>query len=427
MIGILLAKDLRRTLRNPWPWLLNLSLPLAITALIGFAFGGSGKRDSDLGRIKLAVVDEDQSYLSRALRSGLTQEKAAEHLEAIFVDRAEALRILRENQISAILVVPKSFMSRYLQGESGVKLEVIKNPAQTYMPAIVEELAAVAVTGLNAISRNLNSEFPKIRAAFTNDWGMDQFVEIAERVGERIKAARANLDPPLVGYQKDVKEKSQAGTAAKKAQARNPIVDVFGYILPGMASAFLLFIADQAMRDFHREVRMKTLDRQRTIGSGVAYFIAGKILFAAITVFLGAAILFGAGTAVFGIHWNHPGLLALACAAYSLFGAGFLASLSALAPSERRADALNSMLLFAIAFAGGSYVPSENFPKFMREHVTVLMPNHWMIEVSRSLQRGGADYLAPLLVVAKLAIVGVVLGVVAAFVIERKLTSGSRA
>src|ERR1041385_3761766 len=111
-VAILIAKDFRRTLRNPWPWLLNLALPLAITALVGFAFGPRGDDDSiKIARIKVAVVDEDQSILSGLFRSLLTQERSVEPLDPIFVRRAEALRMLRENQISASIAFPTNFGS----------------------------------------------------------------------------------------------------------------------------------------------------------------------------------------------------------------------------------------------------------------------------------------------------------------------------
>lgn len=408
-------------MRNPWPFLLNIALPIVVTAVIGFAFAPRGGESQSVPRIKLAIVDEDQSMLSSALRAGVGQGDGGKFLDPLFTDRPEALRELRENQISAILIIPTNFTSKYLQGESGLKLEVIKNPAQTYLPAIVEELAGVVVTGLNAVSRNLNSEFPKMRAAFTNGWALDKMGESIKQLGDRLDAARAYLDPPLVSYQKAVTEKKD------QKGAKGMSFNIFGFILPGMASAFLLFLADQSMRDFHREVRMKTLDRQRIAGAGVWNFIVGKTLFTAFTALIGAAILFGGGTLIFGVDWGHPGLLALACAGYSLFAAGFLAMLTAMAPSERRADVSNSMLLFGVAFLGGSYVPSDNFPAFMREYLCPLMPNYWLIQAARALQNGASNYAEPLVAVAKLAALGAVLAVIASLVLERRLTSGARA
>src|SRR3954466_11567262 len=160
-LGILIAKDFQRTLRNPWPWFLNLAVPLAITALVGFAFGPRGDDDSiEIARLKMAVVDEDQSLLTGLFRSMLTRDEAIEHLEPVFVRRVEAMRMLRENPFRAIMVFPTNFGSNYIRGATGLELEVIKNPSQSFMPAIVEELGPVTVSGPTAISRNLNSEFP---------------------------------------------------------------------------------------------------------------------------------------------------------------------------------------------------------------------------------------------------------------------------
>lgn len=452
MLRVLIAKDFRRALRNPWPWILNLALPLAVTALVGLAFGPRGDDDSvKLARIKLAIVDEDQSILTGAFRSLLTQDKAVEHLEPIFIRRAEAMQRLHDNQLSAILIFPTNFSSNYIRGATGLKIEVIKNPAQSFMPVIVEEVAAVAVAGLNAISRNLNSELPKIREARTNSESADRIADSIKRIGERLKNARTSIDPPLISYEKfesyekpiAVESHSGATSApttnqtslliktapmeAKPPKREPKAFNIFAYILPGMASAFLLFIADQSMRDFHREVRKKTLDRQRTVGAGAGMFIAGKIIVTALTVAIAAAILFVGGGLTFHIHWNHPGLLALACAGYSVFAAGLLAALAALSPTERRVDVINSMLMFGIAFLGGSYLPADNFPRFMREHISTLMPNYWLIEAMRALQRSDPNYLAPLLIVAKLTLVGIVLGLISAFIIERRLTAGTRA
>ena len=47
-----------------------------------------------------------------------------------------------------------------------MSLELIKNPAESIHPAVLEELLGAVVTALNAISRNFNSEFPEWQAVF---------------------------------------------------------------------------------------------------------------------------------------------------------------------------------------------------------------------------------------------------------------------
>src|SRR6266516_1935206 len=91
MLWTLLIKDLRRARHNPWPYLINLALPLCITALVGLVFGPSSK-GGGLGQIKLAVVDEDDSVLSSLLRGAMNQGDFKKHLEARFLERKEAFK-----------------------------------------------------------------------------------------------------------------------------------------------------------------------------------------------------------------------------------------------------------------------------------------------------------------------------------------------
>ena len=63
------------------------------------------------------------------------------------------------------LIIPTNFTSDYLAAREPVSLELIKNPAESVNPAVLEELLGAGVTALNAISHNFNSEFPEWRAA----------------------------------------------------------------------------------------------------------------------------------------------------------------------------------------------------------------------------------------------------------------------
>src|SRR5208282_123581 len=202
MLRVLLAKDLRRALRNPLPWLINLIVPLATTALIGLAFGGHSDSGA-LGRIRFAVVDEDKSALSDFLRGAANQREGGKYLETVFLEREEALRQVNADKLSAVLIIPTNFTRNYLLAREPVSLELIKNPAESVHPAVLEELLGAVVTAMNAISRNFQSEFPDWQAVFEGKTDYHKVSQLIDRAGDKLKTARNYINPPLVSYEKE--------------------------------------------------------------------------------------------------------------------------------------------------------------------------------------------------------------------------------
>jgi ABC-2 type transport system permease protein len=380
MLGTLVTKDLRRAWRNPIPWLVFLLMPMLITALIGLAFGGQG---SGLGRIRLAVVDEDDSLLSGFLRSALNQREAGQHLDPLFLDRTEALRQVTENRISAVLIVPAGFTHDYFTGERRVHVELIKNPAQSYHPAIIEEFLQTLVTLLNAAARNLQAEFPEWRAALERDAGPDlqTIARLVERSGNRFEAAREYLFPPLIGYGRETRPDEAPAPAGSR-------MNVFSFLLPGLAAMFLLFLADNAIRDLYREWRFRTFERFRTVHQGLLVFVFSKVVFALAVVLLGGLIMLGGGSLIFQFRWEQPFALALLVSAYGLFAAGFMALLAGIVGRERVADVTNTITAMLLGLMGGCMFPAEQMPAFLRAHVTPYMPTAWLVNAARELQAG---------------------------------------
>ena len=143
MLWQLLIKDLRRARRNPWPYLINLALPLCITALIGLTFGPSSK-DAVLGQITVAVVDDDDSVLSSLLRGAMNQGDFKKHLEARFLERKEAFKQIHDNKISAVpfkLGTVSFFYNKALFAKAGVDATAIKT-WDDYLAAVKKIKAA---------------------------------------------------------------------------------------------------------------------------------------------------------------------------------------------------------------------------------------------------------------------------------------------
>jgi ABC-type multidrug transport system permease subunit len=420
MLRVLLAKDLRRVRRNPLPWCINLIVPLCITALIGLVFGGRSDSGA-LGRIRFAVVDEDDSPLTKFMRGAANQGEGGKYLEPVFLDREAALRQINDNKLAAVLIIPTNFTRYYLTGSERVSLELIKNPAQSIHPAVLEELLGVVVAGLNAIARNFQSEFPEWQAVFEGKGDYRKVAQLIERAGDKLKAAKEFVNPPLVIYEKEIRESKSKDGASKSG----PPFNLFAYLLAGMSAMFLLFLASTGMTDLHREVRFRTFERYHTMRQPLLPFVASKVIFTVVLLLLSSAVMLGGGALIFRIHWQHPLALAALVLGYAGFAAGLMAVLTALVADERLVNTLNTILGMALGLAGGCAFPPQNLPAFLREHVSPLLPTWWFAETVRNLEFGNSPPWV--LVTLKFAGVSVALIALAAWLFRRRFKSGLRA
>ncbi len=426
MLRVLLAKDLRRAWRNPLPWLINLLVPLAMTALLGLVFGGKSGGDS-LGRIRFAVVDEDQSVLSDLLRGAAGHGEGGRHLEPVFMEREAAGREIDGNRISAVLIIPTNFIRNYLTAREPVSLELIKNPAESIHPAVLEELLGAVVTAMNAVGRNFNSELPEWRTAFEGKVDYRRIAALIERSGDKLKVVQKFVDSPLVVYEIEPPVKEiNSGHASETDSKRGSGGNIFAYLLIGLSGMFLLFLGQNAMNDLHHEWRGRTFERYQTLHVSALPFIAGKVVFAVAMLLICATVMLGAGGLVFRIHWREPLASVTLVFSYAGFTAAFFAALVALAPDERRAAVLNNLAGMALGLVGGCAFPPEQLPAFLRAHVTPLMPSYWFADTLRNLQSVGAG-IAWGWVAVKLVVLSLVLVALAAMLFRRRFHAGGRA
>lgn len=431
MLRILLAKDLRRAWRNPLPWLINLIVPLAMTALIGMVFGGNSG-GGGLGKIRFAVVNENSSrageFLRRAVKSMAGQNESSLQFEPIFTNRAAAMQQINANKISAVFIIPTNFLSNYLTGETNLSLELIKNPAESIHPAVLEELSATLVTALNVVSRNFSSEFPEWRKVFEGDGDYQKVSALIQSTGDKLKSFGKYLNPPLVFYDKEVTgtNVAKASTSEKSEGSKSSSESIFAYLLIGLSAMFLLFLANNGMGDLLRELRKRTFERYQTMRHQLWPFILSKIIFTVVMLLFCSFVMLGGGSLIFEFHWQNLFPLMVLTLAYACFASALFATVVALMPDERRAAVLSNITGMFLGILGGCAFPPQQLPGFIRDHVTPLLPSYWFADAARNLECGSGT--APWLLVAiKLLVAGIFFAALAAIVFRRKLKTGVRA
>jgi ABC-type multidrug transport system permease subunit len=325
-----------------------------------------------------------------------------------------------------VLVIPAHFTSNYLTGGK-VEWELIKNPAEQIHPAVLEELLGVATTGLNAVSRNFNSEFPAWRRVAEDKADYHEIARLIDTSGNRIQAFKKYLFPPLIGWTNRDPESASLPVAAPDASKNSPAspaaptFNLFGYMLPGMAGLFLLLLANQAMRDLHEELSLRTFERYNTIREGLMPFVGGKALFGFVIVTVGSAILLVGGGLMFRIDWPRPAQLAGLTLAYAGFATGLMSVMVAVSPDQRQANAFNSVISMVLGMAGGCMFPPGQLPATMRRLVTERLPTYWYSQTARDLWWTNAPWLSA---AAKLLAVGVVCLAASAWLFRRRFREG---
>jgi ABC-type multidrug transport system permease subunit len=438
-IGVLLWKDLRRAWRNPAAWLVFLAMPLVVTALVGLAFGPKA-RPTELGRIRFALVDEDDSQLTRILRGALNQREASTNLEAAVLGRAEALAQIQDDKLSGMVVIPAGFTRNYLGGTNVATFELLKNPAESVHPAVLEELLGVLVAGLDALKKLLGPELPAWQALFEGEADYHRVAELIVRAGDRLQAARKLLSPLRVSYTRQTwnpdvggPANSPAGTGSNSSGAARrgtqgraapaPAFNLFAYLLPGLTAMFLLYLAEHAGRDVQRELQQRTLQRFRTLRHELYGFVASKAVFSVVFLLLSSAIVLVGGGLIFGIHWRRPLPVAVLTASYCLFAGGLMTLAPAVVRDARAAQVLGNVGATLLGLAGGSAFPAENFPALVRQYVCPALPNYWYVDAVRSLtsRPGATEWVW---VATGVGLLGATLMAAAAVLLRRSLEKG---
>ncbi|HSA96965.1 MAG TPA: ABC transporter permease [Acidobacteriota bacterium] len=387
-----LRNDILRHFKAPLVLVIFMIIPLFMTGLIGVIFAPRTE-GSELPPIPVLLADNDKGLASKLLASAFDADQLKKMFTVTVTDEAEGRRRMGRGKASALVIIPKNFTLDLLDTKP-VTLLVVKNPAEQFLPDVVEEFMNTMAVMLSGVVQAFAEEVKGIRLLIDRPVDAIPWGALGPEFGQaqkKVVAASRYLNPLLIGLKKEETKAANAKPAFTQS-------DLFSAVLPGMAIMFLLFIVQTLMRDIISEREDGKLRRMMTTPLRPVELIGARIAGGWVMGLVVLLVMVAAGTLVFRMRWGPFGWFLLLGAVASFWTAAFFALLHALVRNRNQAGALSAPIILVFSIFGGSMLSPEAMPKAFKL-VGVVTPNRWFID-GASLVREGKFPGLPLLVLA---------------------------
>jgi len=349
---VIATKDLRQRLRDRSALTIGLIAPLAVAALMSFAF-----RNADTFHMNVGVVVQDRGELASAFRAGLSGPELRDLVSVhVVADPRTAAKQVRDRTLDAAFVVPVDFTRRTLAG----------------LPAEIQVLSSTNARIAGQVASAIASSF----AAQVN---ADR-LSVATAMAAGSPSARLDALESAATQLRIPEQAVNHPTGAKQLKT-------ISYYAPAMAIFFALFSVGFAGRSFFAERREGTLDRMAAAPLRPSTILIGKVLSVFVYSLASMLTVVGISGLFFGADWGGPtGVVAL-CVAMSLAIVALSALVIVFARTEQQVQALGSIIVFTLAVLGGNFITVSAEPALMR-HVALLTPNGWALRGFLDLATG---------------------------------------
>jgi len=395
-------KDLRSTMRNVPALAMMLVAPLALAALLGFAFGGGQSFSISATKVAVANADTGTSGVGAvenygAVVVGILKSPELKDIIAVTdtTSAAAARASVDDGKMAAAVSIPADFSGVVLGTSSTAPrtaVEVYENPTQEIGGAITESIVGQALLSFNGA-----------RAAAIAAHGLATANGDGDRAGELAQqAAEEYLRGGGAAAGVSVAQRAPQLPGGESTKD----VGVTGTILAGMMIFFMFFGANNVARTILDEDRAGTLPRLFTTPTPRHTILGGKYSSVFVTVTVQAVVLLVAGRVIFGIDWGRLDAVAALTLVAAAVASGLALLLISLVRTPAQSGAIGAGVYLVLALLGGNFTGTAAAGGTYAD-VQKLTPNGWLLQGWDAVMRGGgiADIVPNLLVPLLFAIV----------------------
>jgi len=349
-------KDMTRSFRSTFALIFMFGVPLLMTGMFYFMFGGAAKSDQGFSVpvTKVVIANLDQggpgfeaassqfpggsqaTSLGGMVLNTLKDKSFANLMEISVVDSAEAARTQVDSQKAGVaLIIPADFSQRFSDLNGQATIELYQDPTLTLGPEIV---------------RSVLSQF------------MDS-MSGARLAISVVSKQTGNSDPALIGqvvaqYMASIPTGDQTSAVldlhapAASKPVSNTVAIIVSFIMAGMTIFYAFFTGTSTAQSIIREDEDGSLARLFTTPTPQTSIMAGKFLAVGLTVAVQMTVLLILGRLIFGIQWGSFLPLALVTISTVLAAATFGIFMMSLLKTSKQAGAVLGGVLTVTGMLG---------------------------------------------------------------------------
>jgi ABC-2 type transport system permease protein len=362
---------------------LTFLLPILFFSIFATVFGRQGSPETT--RIRVAVVDEDQSELSRRVVEGLRKETGLrvrtapdDEKTAPPLDRSGAERLVRSGDVPIAVVIPRGLGEAF--GRTGFgggpAIALLADPSDPVAPNMVGGLLQkVAMTAAPDLMMQ---------------GGIRQFETHAGQLTPQQKAAVEAWLPMLKSGASAAASPGPGGGASAMGvnlqvvdvmRSGNQRASLVSFYAAGIGVMFLLFsMVGAAGSVLLEEVESGTLERLLCTRIGMTGILGGKWLFLVVVGFAQLTVMFLWGAVAFGVPLvSHLGGFAVMTLVTSAAAAALALVLATVARSRAQLSGFSTILILTMSALGGSMFPRFLMSETM-QRVGLVTFNAWALD-----------------------------------------------
>lgn len=359
-IFIIAFYDIRRYFSNISSILLMIAVPLITIALILYTVSPFFFDNSYIDRFTIAIVDNDRTFETKFIINHFEQSESLSQIaDVVHTDYQSAIRMIKDNQIAAAIVVPENFITDMSMGKN-TPITVIGNSQMPFQAMMIREYMKNAANLVTAAQSGVNTIW---------------------RFLEEAGASRETLDD---WFSKSVMEftfKSLGRNQIFEKNEVSPIGDVlpFEYYSAAVAAVYILINSMVGLTLIIRDKNLGVVKRMISRGVPTGRIIVSKVLALVAYQIVQFSILFVAIISCTDGFFKGDIIKAILIFIASISAcSSFMVFIGALLDNLITANVTGYIIVLVMTFIGGSIIPLQYLPVTINT-LSFVSINKWVI------------------------------------------------